>query len=324
MRIYIIFSIFAWYQYTKFSFLMKFLYYLLFGSWLLSLLPLRLLYVLSDILFYPLFYIVRYRREVVRKNLRECFPEKTEQEILQIEKKFFHFFCDLIIEDIKLFSISKKEVMKRMEFVGIDEMSKQLEKENKKLCFVYLGHYCNWEYVASLAYWCPNLHSGQIYHRIYNPAFDKLFLKLRGQFGGESILMRDTLRRMISLNRGEKSSIIGFISDQLPKWENMSHWVPFLNHETSFFTGAERIGKKMDTAFYYLEVNRVKRGYYRAVLHPITLHSKGYPDFELTDIFIQKLEKQIKEEPAYWLWTHKRWKRTKEQWLQWKKENNQI
>ena len=300
---------------------MKFVYHILFFLlYLLSLLPMRLLYLLSDCLFFPLFHIVKYRRKVVEKQLDECFPEKSMQERRAIERQFYHFFCDYLVEVIKLFSISKKEMMRRMKFVGIEQVREELK--DKKFCFLYLGHYCNWEYIASLSYWLPEIHCGQIYHRIYNQAFDELFLKLRGQFGGESILMKDTLRRILTLRNQEKKVMIGFIADQLPKWENMHHWTTFLNHDTSFFIGAERIAKQVDAALYYVDVERVKRGYYQVRFRLMTLHPKEFPDYELTDQYVRLLEESIRRQPAYWLWTHKRWKRTKEEWLKWKQENS--
>lgn len=293
---------------------MKFVYHILFFLlYLLSLLPMRLLYLLSDCLFFPLFHIVKYRRKVVEKQLDECFPEKSMQERRAIERQFYHFFCDYLVEVIKLFSISKKEMMRRMKFVGIEQVREELK--DKKFCFLFLGHYCNWEYIASLSYWLPEIHCGQIYHRIYNQAFDELFLKLRGQFGGESILMKDTLRRILTLRNQEKKVMIGFIADQLPKWENMHHWTTFLNHDTSFFIGAERIAKQVDAALYYVDVERVKRGYYQVRFRLMTLHPKEFPDYELTDQYARLLEESICRQPAYWLWTHKRWKRTKEEWL---------
>ena len=276
--------------------------------------------MIADVLFLPLFYVVKYRRKVVEKSLHECFPEKSEAELRAIEKRFYHFFCDYLMEVIKLFSISKREMMRRMEFTGLDKVRDDLARADKKFCFLYLGHYCNWEYIASLAYWVPEIHCGQIYHRIYNQAFNELFLKLRNQFGGESILMKDTLRRILTLRKQEKPVMIGFISDQLPKFENMNHWTTFLHHDTSFFIGAERIAKQVDAALYYVKVERVRRGHYRASFECMTLHPKEYPDYELTDMYARMLEEQIKEKPEYWLWTHKRWKRTKEMWLKWKEE----
>ncbi len=295
---------------------MKFAYYLVFILWyLLSLLPLRVLYFFSDLLFIPLYYGFRYRGRIVRKNLMESFPDKDLKEIKSIERKFYHFFCDYVVEVIKMFSISHKEMKRCMVFTNLDEVRAELGKNDKKFCFLYLGHYCNWEYIASLSAWIPDMHGGQIYHRIYNRAFDELFLRLRGQFGGESILMKDTLRRILTLRKQDKKVMIGFISDQLPKWENMNHWTRFLNHDTSFFIGAERIAKQVDAALYYVDVKRVKRGYYQATFRLMTLHPKEYPDYELTDMYARMLEEMIQREPAYWLWSHNRWKRTKEEWL---------
>lgn len=215
-------------------------------------------------------------------------------------------------------------MMKHMQFEGVEEAIRELQKADKKFAFLFLGHYCNWEFVASLQYWLPNVYCGQIYHRIHTKAFDDLFLRLRGQFGGESIEMKDTLRRISQLRKIDKPVMIGFISDQSPRWESMHHWTRFLNHDTSFFIGTERIGKKVDAAILYLQVSRVKRGYYKAVIKLITLNPKEYPDYDLTDIYAQMLEDDICRDPAYWLWTHKRWKRTKEEWLLRQKEKETV
>ena len=295
---------------------MKFIYYLVFACWyLLSLLPLRVLYVISDILFFPLFYCIKYRRPIVYKNLSSSFPEKTEAEIKKIEKNFYHFFCDYVVETIKLFSISKKQIMRRITFGGLEQVRSDLERENKKYCFLYLGHYCNWEYVASLQYWLPEIHCGQIYHPLYYKAFARLFLKLRGQFGGDNIPMKEALRHILKLGQGDKKVMIGFIADQAPSWQAMEHWTTFLNHETAFFLGAERMGQKLDAAVYYADIKRVKRGYYHVEVKPLTLHPKELPQYRLTDMYIANLERQIREAPAYWLWSHNRWKRTKQEWL---------
>ena len=299
---------------------MKVVYYLVFSLWyLLSLLPLQLLYWISDLLFYPLYYLVGYRRDVVRANLSGSFPEKDEKEIIAIEKKFYHFFCDYIVETIKQFSISKKEMTHRMTFSGLDEMIEQMEKQNKNFSFVYLGHYCNWEWVASMPYWVHNdTLCAQIYHPLRNKAFDKLFLRLRNQFGGESIPMKETLRRIIELRRAKQKTVIGFISDQTPKWNSIHHWCDFLHRETPVFIGTEKIGKQVDALIYYAHVTRPKRGYYHCEFRPLYEDErdiKKIPDFELTDRYTALLEKMIQDCPAYWLWTHKRWKRTKEEWI---------
>lgn len=289
------------------------IYYSVFFLWyLLSLLPLRFLYFISDLLFYPLYYCIRYRRKIIRNNLSNSFPEKDLKEIVQIEKQFYSFFCDYIVETLKLFSISKKQLMRRMTFEGLDEIVESMNKKNKDFCFIYLGHYCNWEWIASLPYWISkDISCGQIYHPLYNQAFDKLFLRLRNQFGGECIPMKTTLRRIIELKRTKQKAIIGFISDQAPKWNSIHHWTEFLNQETPVFIGTEKIGKQVDALIYYADVTRVKRGYYHCRLKPLCDTPRQVPDFELTDLFTRELEQTIKAHPQYWLWSHNRWKEPK-------------
>lgn len=295
---------------------MKIVYLLTFCFWyLLSLLPLKALYFFSDLLYYPLYYCIRYRRRIVRKNLIGSFPEKSTSEIISIEKKFYRFFCDYLIETIKLFTISKKQLMKRMTFEGMDAMLDDLQKGDTDLCFVYLGHYGNWEWVASLAYWTPEpILCAQIYHPLRNKAFDRLFLRLRNQFGGECIPMKVTLRRIIELKKAHRKAIVGFISDQLPKWSSIHHFAPFLHRETAMFTGTEQMGKKFGAAIYYAEVTRPRRGTYHCVFKKLTSHPAALPDFEITDLYALQLERIIQNTPHLWLWSHDRWKRTKEEY----------
>ena len=296
---------------------MKFAYYLVFALWyLLSLLPLRVLYFFSDLLYIPLYYGARYRRNIVRKNLVGSFPEKSQEEIIRIEKKFYHFFCDYMVETIKLFSMSKKQIMRRMTFSGVEDMKADLEKNNVNFGFMYLGHYCNWEWIASMAYWTgDDILCTQIYHPLYNKNFDKLFLRLRNQFGGECIPMKNTLRRVIELKREKRPTMIGFISDQLPKWNSMHFFVPFLHRETAVFTGAEQIGRQVKAVYFFADIIRPRRGYYECTFRRMEIPEVNRTEYDMTALFMEQLEQMIRKAPQYWLWTHKRWKRTKEEWL---------
>ena len=303
---------------------MKITYYIIGGIWwLLSLLPLKILYLFSDMLYVLVHHVIGYRKKIVRKNLTNSFPEKSIDEIRQIEKGFYHFFCDYIVETIKQFSISKEEMKKRMVISGVEEMKDRMEKEKKTFCFIYLGHFCNWEWIASLPYWVPNdILCAQIYHPLYNKAFDKLFLRIRNKFGGECIPMKETLRRIIELRRAKQKTIIGFISDQAPKWNSIHHFVDFLNQETPVFIGTEKIAKQVDALVYYGDVRRVKRGFYTCEFKPMTEKPvKEIPDWELTDAYAHLLEEMISRHPNFWLWSHNRWKRTKEEWLRRKAES---
>ena len=290
-------------------------YYILSFLWfVISLLPLRLLYLLGDILYYPLYYIVKYRRRVVRRNLTDSFPEKTQKEIVEIEKEFYRRFCELAMETLKLRTMSRKNLKKRMRFEGLEELEKTARAQGCEQIFVYTGHYCNWEWVASLPMW-TDICCSQIYHPLYNKAFDRAFLDLRSRFGSESIPMKESLRTILR-NRGDgKIHLVGFISDQAPKWSSTHHWTDFLNHKTSFFIGTEKIGKRVGALICYFDMERLRRGCYVAHIKVLRRADRSIPDYELTDEYARLMETTIKRDPASWLWTHNRWKRTYEEWL---------
>lgn len=286
--------------------------------WLISLLPLRMLYILSDLV-YPIVKRI-YRRKVVDDNLAKSFPEKTEEERDKIANNFYHQLCDYFAEDIKLFSMSKNEMMKRMTFSGLEHIKDGFDN-GKDYMFAYLGHFGNWEWIASLQYWMPYAHCSQIYHPLYNKVSDRIFLKLREQYGGECIPMKKTLRRILEIKRNGENVVVGFISDQQPKWESIHHFTPFLNRETAVFTGTEVLAKKLGAMVYYAHVTRPRRGYYHCEFVPMTHTPAEYPDFDLTDQYMKMLEKDICTTPHMWLWTHKRWRRTKEEWLKRQQSN---
>ncbi|MCP3893964.1 MAG: lysophospholipid acyltransferase family protein [Bacteroides sp.] len=291
-------------------------YYIVFFFWFIaSLLPLRLLYVFSDILYYPLYYCVRYRRRVVRSNLLSSFPERSLNEIVLIEKEFYSFFCDYIVETIKLFSMSKKEMQKRMKFEGVELVSDAFDAGRS--CSCYLGHYCNWEWVSSLPIHLgrPEI-CGQIYHPLENKAFDKLFLYLRGRFGAKSVTMDDAFRTVLGWKKSKVINIVGYISDQVPGYENVHYFADFLHHDTPVFTGTERISKIADTTVVYMDIFRPKRGYYTCRFIKIADSLNDLPPFYATEQYFRLLEKTIQRDPQYWLWSHNRWKRTREEFNQ--------
>ena len=295
---------------------MRILYYVISAVWhALSLLPLRVLYVLSSMLYYILYYVVRYRRKVVAGNLRSSFPEKSHAEVTAIEKEFYRFFCDYIMESMKLLTISREKLKCRMSFKGIDMVEAAVSAGQS--CAVYLGHYCNWEWITSLPLWVsPHIQCGQIYHPIENKDLDLLFLKLRQRLGAVCIPMQDTLRCILKYRSENQPVVIGYISDQKPHWVNIHHWVDFLHHDTPVLTGTERIARKMNHAVFYLDVHRLRRGYYEAEFKLITREPKAMKEFELTDIYYRMLEDSIRQAPAYWLWSHNRWSRTREKFNQ--------
>lgn len=280
----------------------------------ISLLPFRLLYVLADIECFMLYHVIRYRRGVVRRNLVTSFPDKSEQEIVQIEKRFYHWFCDYFFEAVKLLSISDAELRRRFTIINSEEVE-QCFKEGQDVAAI-LGHYCNWEWLSCVGMNLPlERETGLIYHPLRNKAFDYLFRKLRlHEKHSRVIPKQDILRYVLSRKKEGIRNICGYISDQGPKWKNIHLWLPFLNHEhTPVFTGGERIMRKMNNAVFYVEMSRPKRGYYTATYKLITRTPNALEPDGITRRFFQMLEQTIRREPAYYLWSHNRWKRTKEE-----------
>lgn len=292
-------------------------YYILYAFvYTLSLLPFRLLYLLSDGLFLLIFHLIRYRRKVVWKNLTTSFPEKSEHELRQIEKQFYHWFCDYIFETFKLLSISDQQLLKHIEFRGVELLEECFDRGQN--CAAILGHYCNWEWLSAsgLAFKrYPNAVMGLIYHPLYSDAFDRLFINLRSAHGGECIPKKDILRHLVNCKKQQRPYLFGYISDQAPKWENIHLWLPFLNHETPVFSGGERIMRKVDDAVFYVEMERPSRGHYICNFQLLSEHaSQEAEEYAITKRFFANLEQTIRHQPAFYLWSHNRWKRTKEEY----------
>ena len=291
--------------------------------WPLSALPLRIHYLFSDLVLFPLvFHVAGYRRRIVQKNLRDSFPEKGEAELKQIERSFYHWFCDYIVETIKLFSMSRREMRRRMTFEGT-ELVERLAAEGRSIG-LYLGHYCNWEWVSSMPVWFDQtLAMSQVYHVLESPVMDHLMLHIRARMGSENVSMQEILRYIIGKQRDKQPFMTGFIADQTPMWNSIHLWLPLLNHpETPVFTGTERLIKRFDLAAIYLDIRRVRRGHYAARLVLMEEHTKQVPDFQLTEHYFQLLETTIRRQPELWLWSHNRWKRTREEHEHWLHAND--
>lgn len=298
------------------TFIEKIIYGILLSvTYLFSLLPLCVHYVISDCLFLLVYKVVGYRKKVVHKNLTESFPDKTAEEIKEIERKFYHFLCDYTVETIKLITISEKEIKRRIVFKNIESITDR-QNEGKSVS-VFLGHLGNWEWIPSVGLHLD--HSafiGQVYHIMENRVSDKFFLRIRERFGLKCVAMADILRRRVECKRDGKVMIMGYIADQAPFWNNIHYWTNFLNHpDTPVLTGAETITKRFNDSAVYLDISRPKRGYYQITVKPITTgDTSDIPDFEITERFTRALEENIYRQPELWLWTHKRWKRTKEEY----------
>lgn len=274
---------------------------------LLSKLPLRLLYILSDFAYFIVRYVAGYRRGVIQRNIAASFPEKTAKERERIISDFYHFFCDYAVETIRQLSMPAAEMRRRMIFEGLDEMQQVMEQ--RQFAFIYLGHFCNWEWVSSLGLWTPEeWQCAQLYRPLENKMFDRIFLRLRSRFGSENIPKNTILRRIAGYKREDKKIVIGFISDQSPRPANIHDWVDFLHQDTPVFTGTERIAKSVDAAVFFADMQREGRGRYRCRFQKMSDNVHTIPDYELTEAYMRLLEANIRRQPAFWLWSHKRWK----------------
>lgn len=279
---------------------------------LFSFLPLWVHYLLSDIIYLIIYKAVGYRKGTVRRNLANSFPDKSEAELRSIERRFYRWFCDYLVETIKLITISRRQLRRRMVFKGTELIDQTVAKGQS--CAVYLGHYCNWEWITSLPLWVTDqAQCGQIYHVLENKEFDRLFLTLRQRMGAVCIPMAETLRRIVKYRQEGRPVVIGYISDQVPFWNNIHHWLDFLHQDTPVLTGTERLARQTDHAVFYLDVRRLRRGYYEAEFRLITREPRKMPEFQITDTYFRMLEESISKAPEYWLWTHNRWKRTHEE-----------
>lgn len=300
-------------------------FYLLYGLfYLISLLPMRVLYLFSDVAFVIVYHVAKYRRRVVEENLRTSFPEKTPEERRWIERRFYLWFSDYIFETIKLASMPKWEMRRRVKYTGLEHIDEALAQGHSVA--LYLGHYCNWEWVTSIALHLPKeVFKGQIYHTQENSVFDDLLLRIRSRMGSVNISSKVTLRTVVEQRRAGRLMVIGFISDQSPIYPATRYWTDFLNHKDSLvITGTEELAKRCDFACVYFNMRRLRRGYYQINIEPLTMVSKDYPDYEITEMYVRRLEETIRQQPQYWLWTHNRWKRTRQGYEEYVKRGGKV
>ena len=279
---------------------------------LLAIMPWWVIYLHADLLYLVAYYVIGYRKKVVRQNLAECFPDKSAKERKVIEKEFYHHFTDYVAETLKLLHISDDDMRRRMVFhnAGIIEDA----FNNGQSIVLYAAHYGNWEWVTSVTLWFNSAAhrdavQGQVYQPLENEWFDRFFLRLRQRFNTVCISQRVILREMISREREGRHLGIGFIADQHPLSNDEGHVLDFLHHPTAFITGPEAIGRKLHCRAAFFDVRKLSRGHYECTLVPLSDDIAAEPHGSVTIRYARLLERRIEAEPAYWLWTHKRWKR---------------
>lgn len=276
------------------------------AMYLIAALPFPVLYFFSDIICFFVYYLFRYRRKVVRKNIVNSFPQKKKKEIVRIEKKFYRHLCDYSMETIKTLRISEKEIRKRMVFRN-PEVVNRLTKDGNS-CLLSLGHYGNWEWVPSIGlYLLPEVELGHVYKTLSSKAFDNLFLKIRSKFPPKPIEKKNIYRTVIRGKNDGKAMVIGFLSDQRPGRYCDEYWTTFLNQETLVQTGMERIARQLGFAVVYLDIKKVKRGHYIGNFSVITVDGSTEEPFTITEKYTRKLEETVLYEPAYYLWSHNKW-----------------
>jgi len=272
---------------------------------LISILPFRLLYVFSDFVYFLIYYIIGYRKKVVRANIALALPHLSEKERLIIEKKSYQHLCDMFLEMIKTMSISGKEIEERFVFSNL-EIIKELEKKDKSIA-IMCAHYASYEWVISMNE-RVSYQGFAIYKKVNNPYFDKLVKKIRSRFKAYLITTKET-RSVIEQNESKGNhAIYGFASDQSPQVKPQTYWSKFMGIEVPVYIGAEVLSKKYDMNVVFLKVKKVKRGFYQADIELISDNVNSIPDYQITETFLRKVEKQIHEAPEFYLWTHKRWK----------------
>ena len=283
------------------------MYYIFYGfAWLITWLPLRVLYLLSDFCYLILYFIVGYRKKVTRRNITNSFPEKSEKEIRKIERRFYRYFCDLFVETLKLMHMSKKQMNKRMVYINGDYIQKLYDTGRSVMLMT--SHYGNWEWTSSFSQFYPDKPVYQIYRRLKNKNFDKFMYNLRTRFGARNIEKHNILRSMVSLKKNGQLCMFGMLSDQTPSPNNIHYWTKFLHQDTPMLTGTEQLARKFNYPLVYVDVKRVKRGYYECMVVPLCDEPTKTTDLEITEKYAKLLEEAINQAPEYWLWTHKRWK----------------
>ncbi|MNX04799.1 Lipid A biosynthesis lauroyl acyltransferase [compost metagenome] len=286
---------------------MQFLVYILAYPllWLISILPFPIFYLFSDFVYFLVYKVIGYRKKVVRENLALTLPHLSDAERKDIEKKFYKHMCDMFLEMIKTMSLSPKEMERRFQVTNID-LVQDYAKKGKSVILV-ASHYASYEWLLTIN---PKLgfQGVAVYKRLANPYFDKLVRKIRSKYNTEMIETRKAIPTMAQHQRDGVLSLYGLASDQSPKLDRIFHSMKFMGIEVPVHTGAEMLAKKYNLAVIMVKVEKVKRGFYEATFVSLADNPKDFEDFQITEMYLKEVEKQILAKPEFYLWTHKRWK----------------
>ncbi|MGF7140874.1 lysophospholipid acyltransferase family protein [Roseimarinus sediminis] len=270
----------------------------------MQLFPLEFHYRISGLLYLLVYRLFQYRRNVVRSNLQNAFPEKSREHLLQIEKDFYHGFCDMFVETLYFTHLSYKKEAKRLKIENLELVNELLD--SGKSIIAVTGHFGNWEFMQLFINQL-SVDVYFVYKRLSNPAFDQFYRELRSR-AAVPLEMRQTFRTLLKKAQNKEQFAAYFISDQRPVEKEIQHWLTFLNQDTPVMLGTERIAQKVDAAVVYVELSKIRRGYHSVHFELITTHAASSPKTEITQKFMQLLENSVKKHPDQYFWTHKRWK----------------
>lgn len=283
-------------------FFMKILLALLYQ---LSKLPMMILYRFSDIIYWLMYRVVGYRKKVVYENLRNSFPNKSDEEISAISKAFYKNFADYIVETAKALTVSDHELRVRVQHLNRD-LFHEAKTEGKNVVLL-CGHLFNWEWLNALATIIPQENCHPVYRKMQSDFWEDEIKKIRNRFNNKALEAKEVIRQMLSAPNDGNSAYM-FVADQSPYVDDVRYGLKFLNQKTPVFTGYDKLATRRDLAFIYCDVKKVKRGYYQVNYYRIYPENEQFMPMEVVRKFHKLLENTIRKRPENYLWSHRKWK----------------
>lgn len=272
---------------------------------LFSKLPLKVLYLISDLIFFVIYILVGYRKTVVSENLKNSFPHKTPEERNKIQRKFYLNFSDYIVETLKSFTVSSNELRVRVQHINQDVFH-EAKAENKNVILL-AGHIFNWEWFNALATIIPQENCFPVYRRVQSSFWEERIKGIRNRFGNQALEAKEVIRHIFK-NNNDGNSVYMFVADQTPHVSEVTYGLNFLNQKTPAFIGYDKLSTRMDLAFVFCEMKKVKRGYYQINYYRIYPDGEKFVEHEVVKKFHKLLENTINKRPDNYLWSHRRWK----------------
>ena len=272
---------------------------------LLGILPKRVIYIFSDFLYLIGYHIIKYRKKVVFENLRNAFPEKSEKEIKSIAKRFFHHLSDVMIENIVSLFMRPAKIKQFVSFRNIEVLT-NLYNKNKNITGL-IGHYGNWEFLTTIPPY-TNYSVLSVYKPLKNKFFDRKTFEMREKLDAIPVPMKKVYKVISGYEKSKQPYILGMVADQSPPKRDVNYWTTFMNQETAFFTGSEKIARRFNHAIVFTVVHKIKRGHYEVEFTELFENAGKTKENEITEAYVRNLENIIREKPEHWLWSHRRWK----------------